>query len=53
MMQLHGENRKAQKRILRETVLSDVSDFVNHVLNATASDKSDTSVSIIKVNFLS
>jgi hypothetical protein len=26
MMQLHGENRKAQKRILRETVLSDLSE---------------------------
>lgn len=37
----------------RKTDLSDVSDFVNHVLNATASDKLDTSVSIIKVNFLS
>ena len=37
---------------IKETDLSEVSDFVNHVLNATVSDKSDTSVSIIKINFL-
>ena len=37
---------------IKETDLSEVSNFVNHVLNATASDKSDTSVSIIKINFL-
>ena len=37
---------------IKETDLSEVSNFVNHVLNATASDKSDTSVSIIKINIL-
>ena len=38
---------------IKETDLSEVSDFVNHVLNATVSDKSDTSVSIIEIYFLS
>ena len=37
----------------KKTDLSDISDFVNYVLNATASDKSDTSVSIKKIIFLS
>ena len=44
--------RKDTEMQIKETDLSEVSDFVNHVLNATASDKSDTSVSIIKINFL-
>ena len=42
--------RKDTEMQIKETDLSEVSDFVNHVLNTTASDKSDTSVSIIKKN---
>ena len=42
------EDRRYEKK---ETDLSDVSDFVNYVLNAIASDKSYTSVSIKNIDF--
>ena len=42
------EDRRYEKK---ETDLSDVSDSVNYVLNAIASDKSYTSVSIKNIDF--